>query len=712
MPHWTVHRLLADLGQHAMAWDALNQRLYGGHALLDSRFVGGLLQHFGNGTERLCVLESEGEPQAMCILRPNGFGVWSSFLPVQAQIGSVLLQKPISLASLMRGLPGFATRLELLCTDPVYSDFSSFQSIGLESLNHSLTMNIRLEGGFNAYWAGRSKNLSKNIDRYSRRLESDKISRKFLHLSTPAEIGPAIERYAVLESKGWKGEQGTAIEIGSTQGNFYAQAMNQFAATGHAAVFELWFDTQLAASRLVIESGNMLVILKTTYDETFDKYAPGRLLLHDVVQQLFITHPGKTLEFYTHANLDQLAWATGQRWIKHVSMDRSTLMHLAYQVTHVGRRLLAPVRTQIDRTDSDIAIYKHPDEFPPDVKSLFDRAEEESVELSTHWYRNLVNSVYPGDRRVRFFVLRKHARPIAALAVRTTRGGFGQQLESLSNYYTSIFSPQLVEGLKAADLAPLICAVKADCPPLSTLRLAPMDPESYGFQTLFKALEIAGLVPFKFFCFGNWYLQVQDDWPTYFKTREGSVRSTIKRAGKKFALEGGRLELIAGHAELEKALAAYLQVYALSWKQAEPFPDFIPGLMKACADNDWLRLGVAWLGDKPIAAQLWIVAHGKASIYKLAYDENFKAYAPGTLLTAMLMEHAMEKDKVTEIDYLIGDDPYKKAWMNRRRERWGIIAYNPRTWSGMIGLCREIASRSVKMVVRSLKKMKTTSLKA
>lgn len=705
MPHWTVHRLANDLGQHAAAWDALNQRLFGSHALLDSRFVGGLLKHFGTGTERLCVLESDGEPQAMCLLRPKGFGVWSSFLPMQAQIGAALLQKPISLASLMRSLPGFATRLELLCTDPAYTDLSSLQSISLESLNHALTMSIRLEGGFDAYWAGRSKNLTKNFDRYVRRLETAGIGRMFLQLSNPAEIGPAVARYAILESKGWKGKQGTAIEINSTQGDFYSEVMNQFAATGHAAVFELWFDTHLAASRLVIESGNMLVILKTTYDETFDKYAPGRLLLHDVIQHLFTTHPGKTIEFYTHANLDQLAWATGQRWITHVSIDRSALTRFMYQVSHTGRHLLLPGRVQINSADSDVVVYKHPDEFPPDVQSLFDRAEQDSVELSTHWYRNLVNAVYPGDSGVRFFVLRKHDRPIAALAVRTTQGGFGQQLESLSNYYTSIYSPLLAEGLKGVDLVPLICAVKGACTPLGTFRLAPMDPESYGFHTFFKALEIAGLVPFKFFCFGNWYLQVHDDWATYFKTREGTVRSTIKRMGKKFASESGTLELITGGAELERGCEAYLQVYALSWKQTEPFPDFIPGLMKVCAENGWLRLGVAWLGDKPIAAQLWIVAHGKANIYKLAYDENFKAYAPGTLLTAMLMEHAMEKDKVAEIDYLIGDDPYKKAWMSHRRERRGIIAYNPRTWFGVIGLCREIASRSVKMVGRTLQKM-------
>jgi hypothetical protein len=563
-------------------------------------------------------------------------------------------------------------------------------------------MNLCLEGGFDAYWATRSKKLTQNIGRYARRLETTKVARTFVHLSTPAEIGPAVARYATLESKGWKGKQGTAIEVSSNQGLFYAEMMAQFAATGHASVFELWFDSHLAASRLVIESGNMLVTLKTTYDETLEKYAPGRLLLRDVIQHLFTTHPGKTIEFYTHANLDQLAWATGRRWITHVSIDRSALTKFMYQVSHTSLHLLLPGRMQMNSADSDVAVYKHPDEFPPDVQSLIDRAELDSVELSTHWYRNLVNTVYPGDSGVRFFVLRKQGRPIAALPVRATKTGFGQRVDSLSNYYTSIFSPVLDEGLKGTDLVPLINAVKAACTPLGNLRLAPMDPESYGFFTLLTALEVAGLIPFKFFCFGNWYLQAQVDWPTYLKSRSSTLRNTIKRMTKKLVADGGSLEVIHGGEDLARGLAAYESVYAASWKVAEPYPGFVPGLMQTCVDQDWLRLGVVWLEGEPIAAQLWIVAFGKASIYKVAYNEAFKAYAPGTMLSAMLMEHVIEKDHVTEVDFLIGDDPYKKTWMSHRRERWGIIAYNPRTWYGMIGLSREVASRTIKVVGRFL----------
>ncbi len=226
-----------------------------------------------------------------------------------------------------------------------------------------------------------------------------------------------------------------------------------------------------------------------------------------------------------------------------------------------------------------------------------------------------------------------------------------------------------------------------------------MDPLSGPYRTLLGALQATGLIPFQFFCFGNWYQPVSDDWPTYLACREGTIRSTIKRMKKKFTAKGGTLELVLGGVDLARGLAAYELVYAKSWKTAEPFPRFVPSLIRTCAEKGWLRLGVAWLNDQPIAAQIWIVANGKANIYKLAYDEDYKAYASGTLLTAMLMEHAIENDQVVEVDYLIGDDPYKKSWMSHRRERWGIIAYNPKTMGGIIGLIEELSRRAFKPLV-------------
>ena len=126
-------------------------------------------------------------------------------------------------------------------------------------------------------------------------------------------------------------------------------------------------------------------------------------------------------------------------------------------------------------------------------------------------------------------------------------------------------------------------------------------------------------------------------------------------------------------------------------------------MIATAATEGWLRLGIVWLNGEAIAAQLWMVCNGKADIYKVAYDESFKAYSPGTVLTAHLLQHVLEKDQVVEVDYLIGDDAYKKTWMSHRRERWGIIAYHTRSFAGLLGAGREALGRGVKPILSRLR---------
>lgn len=358
----------------------------------------------------------------------------------------------------------------------------------------------------------------------------------------------------------------------------------------------------------------------------------------------------------------------------------------------------APTQPTLNRAVV-VSVFSHPDELPPDVLRLFETAERESIEFGIAWYRNLVNSVYPDHEGVRIYVLHHNGLPVAALPVLVTKSTLSQRVESLSNYYTAIYSPVVAQNVTSRDLVPLIAAIREGHRSLTSMKFSPMDSQSANYRMLLDALKMAGMLPFEYFCFGNWFLQVDGEWSSYLKSRSGLQRSTIKRMGKKFSTDGGTLELLQGGVDLERSIDAYERVYAASWKVAEPHANFIPGLIRACAERGWLRLGVAWLKDEPIAAQLWFVAGGKAYIYKLAYHEAYKTYAPGTLLTAMLMEHAIEEDRAVEVDYLIGDDPYKKSWMSHRRERWGIIAYNPKTISGIFGLGKEVSGRILKPVV-------------
>lgn len=698
MTHWQVTRLNKGLGEQATAWDALNQRSFDSHPMLDSRFVDGLLQHFGDGSERLCVFTRDGQPEAMCILVPKGFGLWRTFLPSQAQISPMLVPDFEVIKSLIRDLPGFVSRLTLLCVDPQVSDLSNEALDGADRMDHALTMNISLGDGFENYWNTRSKKLAQNIGRYERRLVSGNIVPRFACITDSAQISSAVARYADLESKGWKATAGTALSGNNTQAVFYTKLLRRFGESGGAMVCELWFGDYLVASRLIVAGSRMVTMLKTTFDESYRKYSPGRLLLRRVIETLFACHPDKTLEFYTDASLDQLSWATGKRWITHWTVHRNPVLAGAFNLGRIARHAIKRDlgHDLKPRENDSVEVFQHTDQLAPDVLALFEETEADNLQLGAPWYQNLIDTVYPAHAGVRIYVLRRNGQAIAALPVLATKGKLGWTIESLGNYYTSLYAPAMAPDVKYRDIALLISAASEAHAPTIAFRFSPMDPDSGSYRRLWHALEANGMAAFGFFCFGNWYLPVAGDGADYLRSREGQLRNTIKRLGKKFQTAGGRFEIIASGDNLARGLAAYEKVYASSWKHAEPYPAFIPGLARICADNGALRLGVAWLNDKAVAAQLWVVANGTANIYKLAYDESYKDYAPGTLLSAALMEHAIDKDQSTEIDYLIGDDAYKKTWMSHRRERWGIIAYNPKTLDGIFGLCKEAMGRLLK----------------
>lgn len=693
MTHWTVTPLARSLGPHAQAWDALNERAFGDHPFLTSLFVNNLLGHFGSGAEHLCSLEADGRIEAMCILRKHGAFAWASFLPGQAQIAPSMVPDPDRMAELFAALPGAALQIDLLCNDPALGDRSALDPQLSRRADHALTMRIALDGSFEAYWAARPGGLRSNLRRYEARLQVDGISSRFVRVTAPAQMAGAVERYAALEGAGWKGKGGTALRSTPEQFAFYLELMQRAAELGDAAIFELWFDDQLAASRMMLRRGTMCVMLKTSYDENRANYAPGRLLLRAAIEDIFVTDPGSAIEFYTDANRSQLEWATDRRWIQHLTVYQGWPAQLLVDLANCVRAKWPLAMAGGGWRDVVVKRFDHPDALPSGARRLMGREERRNMGFGFDWFANLVATVFTNDPGVRFYTLEIGDAVRAVVPMRAAKIWLGWRLTALSNFYTTLYEPMLDTGVKAVELTSLFRALRREFPGLASVTFGPMDRTSHGYLSIRAALHMKRWFSFEYFSFGNWFHPVSGSWASYLATRDGRLRNTIKRLGKKFADDGGSLQLIAKEDEVAAGIAAYEAVYAVSWKQPEPYPAFMPGLLQICARNGSLRLGVAWLDGKPVAAQAWIVAHGRAEIYKMAYDEQFKQYSPGTLVTAMLMAHVMDVDRVGEIDYLSGDDAYKKNWMTRRRERWGIIAYNPRTIRGLLGLAREVAGK-------------------
>ena len=244
----------------------------------------------------------------------------------------------------------------------------------------------------------------------------------------------------------------------------------------------------------------------------------------------------------------------------------------------------------------------------------------------------------------------------------------------------------------------LAAAIVADGIRWDVVDLHPLAMDAPVFSGLIRAFRNAGLLVQTYFCFGNWYLPVNHrNFVDYLNTRSSRLSKTAKRQRRILEATGRlRFELFSGTERLDDAIADYSAVYNSSWKVPEPYPNFITGLIRTCAERGWLRLGIAYLDGQPAAAQLWIVVDGQASIYKMAYDSRFARDSVGTVLSSLLMEHVIEVDKVEVVDYLSGDDSYKRDWMSHRRERWGIVAFNSHTPYGLLAAARHLGGRAAR----------------
>lgn len=328
---WEIVSLAGNLGEYRHDWDRLNREIYQGQPFFDSRFIEPMLSYFATGKERLCIHSQDGVIDGLLILTPRRPGVWSIFAPAQAQIAPILLKKDELLASLITSLPGFPLSIELLRQDPCLTPIvSTANDSAIIREPNALTIAVALTHQFSDYWSLRSKKLQQNQGRYLRRLQKNSISVQLECHETTDGIREAVDRYGIMESQGWKGRQGTSLHADNVQGAFYTELMGKFAESGSASVYELYFDDRMAASRLCVSNSEMLIMLKTTYDENLSQYAPGRLLLHAVLEREFSLKRVKSIEFYTNANQDQISWSTDQRMIQHLTFFRHPLLKWTY----------------------------------------------------------------------------------------------------------------------------------------------------------------------------------------------------------------------------------------------------------------------------------------------------------------------------------------------------------------------------------------------
>ncbi len=323
---------------------------------------------------------------------------------------------------------------------------------------------------------------------------------------------------------------------------------------------------------------------------------------------------------------------------------------------------------------------------------------------SLPWFLNLQHYGQVIEGEVVYVLAHDHSGTVACLPLlHCHEQPPTQLLKAFSNYYTSQFEPVQSPAHQGSAVAALGYFLSETGTQTDIIDFRPMDAESPFLREAEAALRRQGYWADRYFCFGNWYLDVAGrSYERYFKELPTKIRKNAPRERRRLEEKGMVVRIYsAPDGDLEQGIAAYDQVYNSSWKKPEPFPDFIPNLCRTAAQQGWLRLGVMTLGEEhiPVAAQLWLVKGDVAYIYKVAYVQEYAKQSVGTVLSCAMMEHVIDVDKVQQVDYGMGDDAYKREWMSHRREGFGLVAFNKRRWRGIAAAAKHFGGK----VLRRLK---------
>lgn len=305
-------------------------------------------------------------------------------------------------------------------------------------------------------------------------------------------------------------------------------------------------------------------------------------------------------------------------------------------------------------------------------------------------------SASPFDR-AEWFTLLAEALPEARIAVAVNGKGTAalplverpQRLEPLVNWYAfgwrPLFTPDAEREVLLADLARMLKTRR------SRVTFWPVPEEDKSASTIESAFQKAGWITRRSVFDTCHVLPVEGrSYADYLAGRPGRLRTTLKRKAKKLGVEI--------HRDFNTSVwDTYEEIYSQSWKPEESDPALLRAFAEAEGNAGRIRLGLACHEGRPIAVQFWTVESGRAFIHKLAHLPDAQPLSPGSVLTAALMEHVIDKDRVNVVDFGTGDDPYKRDWMESTEPRYLIDCHDPaalRSWPYIIrNTAQNLASR-------------------
>ncbi len=333
-------------------------------------------------------------------------------------------------------------------------------------------------------------------------------------------------------------------------------------------------------------------------------------------------------------------------------------------------KLINGAKALFQRLSMKFVCYTEWEQLPESATTLFVQGEKDSLFFSRPWFENLTAVALDDDHSMALACVVDGNKVMAILPLMKCAGNTWY---SLKHRYTSLYSLLLTDNDQLEFQQRVLDCLSRGLShlPINGFLLEPVADNDSKLNDFQRSMETAGFSCDHIFRHYNWIYHVQEQsYKDYMAARPAKLRNTISRKKRKLEREHGyEIRLFTGD-EVPQKMSDYNAVYNSSWKANEQYVDFLDGMVAGFSKQGWSRLAVLYVKGQPAAAQLWFVLHGKANIFRLSYDEAWKQYSVGSILSSFLMEYVIDIDEVEEIDFLTGNDAYKQDWMSDRRERF------------------------------------------
>jgi len=168
---------------------------------------------------------------------------------------------------------------------------------------------LKMSGNWDQFWEALPRKRRDNLKRRRKRAE-EKGKLQFEAIRESRRLDEMLDVLFEIESRSWKGKEGTAIQSEPEVDRFYRRLAHWAMRENRLVLFLLKLDGRPMAGGYCLSSGGTVFLLKIGRDESFDAFSPGSLLQAEIIKYLFTRPEISVYNFLGACNSWKTEWTS------------------------------------------------------------------------------------------------------------------------------------------------------------------------------------------------------------------------------------------------------------------------------------------------------------------------------------------------------------------------------------------------------------------